>query len=79
MKHGMNEGGRAVSLVDKEDVVECSMHIIERVIEDMCGVKVDSDRYFDLEDEIRYLIEAHLGMPTTDGEYRKWTVMEVKE
>ena len=40
---------------------------------------MDSDRYFDLEDEIRYLIEAHLGMPTTDGEYRKWTVMEVKE
>ena len=76
---GVNEGGKAVSLVDKEDVVECSMHIIEEVIEDMCGVKVDPDRYFDLEDEIRYLIERHLGMPTTDGEYRKWTVIEVGE
>ena len=79
MKHGTNEGGKAVSLVDKEDVVECSMHIIEEVIEDMCGVKVDPDRYFDLEDTIRSLIEAHLGMPTTDGEYRKWTVIEVME
>ena len=79
MKQKTDADGRAYNLVDKEDVVACSMHIIETVVEDMCGVKVDSDRYFDLEDEIRYLIGAHLGMPTTDGEHRKWCVREVME
>lgn len=79
MKQRTDADGRAYALVDKEDVVECSMHIIETVVEDMCGVSVDPDRYFDLEDTIRSLIEAHLGMPTTDGEYRKWCVREVME
>ena len=66
--------------ISRDDVIGFAMHTIESVVEEMCGVKVDADRYYDLENEIIILLDAHLGLNAMDPDYsKKWHLEEIHE
>lgn len=67
-----------VKTIDKEDVIECVMEIVEGVMEPRMG-DIAGDLYFDIEDELREILERRFGLATVDGEYRVWDIVQTKE
>jgi len=68
---------KTVKTIDKEDVIECVMEIVERVMEPRMG-DITGDLYYDVEDELREILERRFGLATMDGADRRWKIEEVR-